>query len=234
MKRQNNISTLKQLVMCFLGILAFGAIFPNPGTAAAEGTVSLTELVNRLQVNYERLSDVKSYFIQETTIKSLVKTDREEGEFFFKNPGRMLWNYLKPKAKKLIVNPQTTWLYVPDDGVAYVQSTESIMKSRISVKFFTGLARIQDEFEIRFAVPSPVDSQGNYLLDLTAKEPDAALKRLSMTVDRDRYIMTQFSFTDAYGNTTRIRLRNVQWNPGLPEGMFVFRPPAGVETVQVP
>jgi outer membrane lipoprotein carrier protein len=79
-----------------------------------------------------------------------------------------------------------------------------------------------------------VDGQGNYLLDLTAKEPDAALKKLSMTVDRDRYIMTQFSFTDAYGNTTRIRLRNVQWNPGLSEGTFVFRPPAGVETVRVP
>jgi len=234
MNRQNNISTLKRFVMCSLGILAFGAIFPNQGTAAAEETVSLTELVNRLQDNYERLSDVKSYFIQETTIKSLGKTDREEGEFFFKNRSRMLWNYLKPKSKKLIINPQTTWLYLPDDGVAYVQSTESIMKSRISVKFFTGLARIQDEFEIRFAVPSPVDSQGNYLLELTAKEPDAALKKLSMTVDRGRYIMTQFSFTDAYGNVTRIRLRNIQLNVGLSEGIFSFQPPAGVETVRVP
>ncbi len=234
MNRKNNISTLNQSVICLLGILAFWAIFTNPGIAAAEETVSLTELVNRLQGNYEKLSDVKSYFVQETTIKSLGKTEREEGEFFFKNPGRMLWNYLKPKAKKLIINPQTTWLYVPDDGVAYTQSTESIMKSRISVKFFTGLARIQDEFEIRFASPSPVDAQGNYLLDLTAKEPDAALKKLSMTVDKDRYYMTQFSFTDAYGNTTRIRLRNIQWNPGLSEGIFSFRPPAGVETVRVP
>ncbi|HOG16960.1 MAG TPA: outer membrane lipoprotein chaperone LolA [Syntrophales bacterium] len=234
MNRQNSISPSNQILIYFMAILASLAASANPVTAAAEETVSLTELVTRLQDSYEKLSDVKSYFVQETTIKSLGKTEREEGEFFFKNPRRMLWNYLKPKAKKLIINPQTTWLYVPDDGVAYVQSTESIMKSRISVKFFSGLAKIQDEFEIRFASPSRVDSQGNYLLDLTAKEPDAALKKLSMTVDRERYVMTQFSFTDAYGNTTLIRLRNIQWNPGLSEGIFSFQPPAGIETVRVP
>ena len=232
--RYSFILTLKQQVGLVLVLGILGGFVANPATAHGQEGVSLTELVSRLQENYEKLTDVKSNFTQEATIRSIGRTEREEGEFFFKNPNRMLWNYLKPKAKKLIINPRQAWLYVPDDGIAYVQSTDSIMKSRISVKFFSGLGKLRDEFDVRFATPSSVDRQGNYLLELVSREPDAVLRNLFMTVDKDRYIMTQFSFTDTYGNTTRLVFRNIRWNPGLSEGIFSFQPPAGVETVHVP
>jgi outer membrane lipoprotein-sorting protein len=87
------------------------------------GAASLEEIVGKVQERYEKLIDIKADFLQEATIKSMNKTDREEGVFYFKNPRRMVWDYLKPKAKKLVINPQKAWLYVPEDGVVYIQKT---------------------------------------------------------------------------------------------------------------
>ncbi|PKN76427.1 MAG: hypothetical protein CVU51_17595 [Deltaproteobacteria bacterium HGW-Deltaproteobacteria-1] len=64
------------------------------------------ETVKRLQKIYEKTRDFRAYFIQETTVKSIGKTDVEEGLVYFKNPRQMFWDYQKPKAKKLVVNAQ--------------------------------------------------------------------------------------------------------------------------------
>ena len=66
----------------------------------------LEELIAKAQERYEKSEDLKARFIQEATIKAMNKTDREEGILYVKNPKRMLWNYSKPKAKKLIIKIQ--------------------------------------------------------------------------------------------------------------------------------
>ncbi len=78
--------------------------------------------------NQKTLRHVSS---RKSTIKAMNKTDREEGILYVKNPKRMLWNYSKPKAKKLIINPKRAWLYIPDDRVVYIQEAENIYKSKL-------------------------------------------------------------------------------------------------------
>ena len=194
----------------------------------------LTELIAKTQERYEKTEDLKARFTQEVTIKAMNNTDREEGMLYVKNPRRMLWNYSKPKAKKLIINPKNAWLYIPDDHAVYIQDTENIYKSKLAVKFLSGIGKLSEDFHIGFSKPEPVDGNGNYLLTLTPKMSDAGIDKLYLTIDKDTFQIIQCSFTDLYGNTTRIRLTDIKINNNLDDKLFNFKPPSGAEVFNMP
>jgi outer membrane lipoprotein carrier protein len=194
----------------------------------------LEELIAKAQERYEKSEDLKARFIQESTIKAMNKTDREEGILYVKNPKRMLWNYSKPKAKKLIINPKRAWLYIPDDRVVYIQEAENIYKSKLAVKFLSGIGKLGEDFHIRYAKPDAVDGKGNYLLTLVPKVSDMGIDTLHLAIDRDNFQVIQCSFMDLYGNITRIRLTDIKINNNLSDKLFHFKPPAGVEVFNMP
>jgi len=194
----------------------------------------LEELIAKAQERYEKSEDLKARFIQEATIKAMNKTDREEGILYMKNPKRMLWNYSKPKAKKLIINPKRAWLYIPDDRVVYIQDAENVYKSKLAVKFLSGIGKLGEDFHIGYAKPDAVDGKGNFLLTLVPKVSDMGIDTLHLTIDRDNFQVIQCSFMDFYGNTTRIRLMDIKINNNLSDKLFHFKPPAGVEVFNMP
>jgi outer membrane lipoprotein carrier protein len=204
------------------GILCFA---PVKETSA----LSLDEILANMQSIYEKTDDLKANFIQEVTIKSMNRTEREEGVFYFKNPRRMVWDYTKPKAKKLVINPKTAWFYIPEDSAVYIQDADSVFKSRIGIRFLSGMGKIQEDFHIAFSSPDHADREGNYLLKLTPKEPDFGVGELLLTVNKESFHISRLSFSDTYGNATRLHFRNLRINNKLPEKMFTFIPPSGAE-----
>jgi len=224
-RRRGRFITVAGAMLCLL----FFAITP----ALAE-PMPLEELIAKAQSRYEKTDDLKARFIQEVTIKAMNKTDREEGVLYVKNPRRMLWSYSKPKAKKLIINPKKAWLYVPDDHVAYLQEAENVYKSKLAVKFLSGIGKLGEDFRINYSQPDNVDGKGNYLLTLIPKVSDMGIDKLHLTIDRDNYQVIQCSFTDLYGNVTRIRLMDIKINNNLSDKLFNFKPPAGVEVFNMP
>ena len=225
-KRSNRYSLKIAIILNFLLFFGSGISFAD--------TLSLDELIAKTQERYEKTADLKAQFIQEVTIKAMNKTDREEGVVYVKNPRRMLWVYAKPKAKKLIINPKKAWLYVPEDHAAYVQDTENIYKSKLAVKFLSGIGKLSEDFHVGFSKPDNLDRNGNYLLTLVPKVSDTGVDKLYVTIDKENFQIIQCSFTDLYGNLTRIRLSDIRINNNLDDKLFNFKPPSGVEVFNMP
>ena len=194
----------------------------------------IDDVVSRLQQTYEKTIDFKADFIQETTVKSIKKTDVEEGLIFFKNPRNMLWNYTKPKAKKLVINSRKAWLYLPQEKVAYTQDSDYIFQSRVLIKFLSGLGKLKDDFSIEYAKPNALDKNGNYRLVLLPLEKSAAYNTLQINVDKNKFYILQVNFDDAMGNSTTLRFSNISINTGLAPKIFQFQPPAGVSIFKMP
>lgn len=209
-----------------VSVLVVGVLFftlPQSGIA-----LSLDEVVANTQNVYEKTADLKANFLQEVTIKSLHKTNREEGIFYFKKPRQMVWDYTIPKAKKMVINAQTVWLYIPADSVVYVQNAEEVFKTQAIVRFLSGWGKLKDDFNITFARPDVSDKDGDFLLKLVPHERDFGIGELFLTLDKQFYI-SQVNFTDSYGNATRLIFRSIKINNNLPEKFFSFIPPAGTE-----
>jgi outer membrane lipoprotein carrier protein len=217
----------KLLVLLFLS-LTFGGSLP---TAAWAKALSIDELTAKTQDVYEKTRDLKAHFVQEVTIKSMQKTEREEGIVWIKNPKRMYWDYTTPKEKKLVINPTKAWLYVAEDRIVYLQNSDDIFRSRLAVKFLSGIGKLSEDFSVDFAKNDRLDEKGNYLLSLTAKEKGAEIDRIHLTIDEKTFHILQLSFTDNYGNTTRLSFHNIKTNTGISDDFFVFRPPSDVEIV---
>jgi len=226
----------KRLIILRANIVLFVALFMilAPDTVLAVTTAPIDEVVTRLQQTYEKTQDFKAGFIQATTIQSIKKTNIEEGTVFFKNPKNMLWNYSKPKAKKMVINSRKAWLYLPQEKVAYVQEADYIFKSRTLIKFLSGLGKLKDDFVIRYATPNSLDKQGNYLLVLTPREKTPSLNPFSIIVDKNTSLILQISFEDTMGNSTTLKFSNISTNAGLAEKIFQFKPPKGVSIFNMP
>ena len=67
-----------------------------------------------------------------------------------------------------------------------------------------------------------------YLLKLVPQGGDFGVGELFLSLDKQFHI-SQVSFTDSYGNATRLIFRNIKVNNSLPEKFFSFIPPAGTE-----
>ena len=227
---KKNLQDFKQFkIIAFkigIAMAVFGVYFACPSYAAE--LPPLDDIVSRLQQTYEQTIDFKADFIQETTIKSIKKTDGEEGVVFFKNPKNMLWNYIKPKAKKLVINSKKVWLYLPQEKVAYTQDAGYIFQSKVLIKFLTGLGKLKDDFTIAYAKSNALDKNENYRLVLTPREKSTSYNTLQITVDKNIFYILQVNFDDTFGNSTTVRFSNIAINTGLATNIFQFKPPAGV------
>ena len=220
------------MVSIAISVALWLSFFPVPQAPAKP--LLLSELIAKTQESYEKTEDLKTRFTQEVTIKSMDKVEREEGTFYFKKPMSMSWDYVKPKTKKIVINREKACLYIPEDHVMYVQDVESIFKSRPSIKFFSGIGKLQDDFQINFSQPDPRDGDGNYLLTLVPRNSAYGIQKLYLTIDRDNFQILRCSFTDIYGNATCIRFTDIKVNNKLSDKLFTFKPPPGVEVVNMP
>ena len=219
---RNSFSSLVFLLFIFFAAPAWGAEL-----------LSLDEVVQKIQDTYEQTGQVKAHFTQALTLKAMQKTQLEEGTFYFKKPKRMRWVYTKPAAKELVINPEKAWLYVPADKVAYVQDAESLFKSTVSVRFLAGIGKLKDDFRISFAGDKKVDKAGNYLLDLVPVKPEEAVKKLQVAVNRESFQIVKVVLFDPYGNVTTLTFSGLELNKDLPDSLFTFKPPAGVDVMDM-
>lgn len=215
----------------FLAIL-LGIILPP--ASGADVPPPIDETVNRLQQIYEKTQDFQANFVQETTVKSIRKTDVEEGIVYFKNPKQMLWDYKKPRTKKLIINSQKAWLYLPQDKSVYTQQSDKIFKSEALIKFLSGLGKLKDDFTIKYAASGAIDKSGNYLLQLFPREKGASYQYLQMTIEKNNFHILQVSFDDVMGNSTLLKFSSIKMNTGLSSKLFQFQPPPGVSIFKMP
>lgn len=212
----------KEIIHLVIGL----ALFFVAGPCLASSPLSLEELMVKMQEAYDGTTDLKASFVQETLIQSVKKKQREEGIVYYKKPQQMFWDYTKPKAKKLIITASKAWFYIPQDNAVYVQEANKIFKSQLAVRFLSGIGKLRDDFNIAYVQQDQVvDKQGHYRLILRPKTADAGMDHLRMTVDGSTFQVLECSFTDTYGNDTRVQFRNIRINTKLPDRLFTFKAP---------
>ena len=228
------IKIIKLFTTTGAGLCLILSLLSLPCCIFSEELLVVGDIAQNIQSSYEKTKDLKADFIQEATIKSIKKTEREEGKVFFKNPKNMLWEYTKPQGKKLEINSQKAWLYLSKEKVVYTQKSESIFQSKFLINFFSGSGKLKNDFVIKYAEPKAQDKDGNYLLVLIPREKTAACNSIKLTIDKNNFYILQISFDDVMGNSTTLKFSNISVNTGMAQKMFQFKPPAGVQIFEMP
>ena len=207
--------------------ILFGMVF-LPRVFGVTGEAILIEIQKR----YESTNDLEATFLQEYIGKVMKRIQKGEGKVFFKKKGMMRWDYQNPN-QKLISNGVTFWYYQPEENQVFVSDVSRVIKERTPLAFLAGEGDLSRDFKIINFNESVSQKEETFVLELAPKEPNAALSKLTLTVDKKTHYVIQADVFDGLGNVTRTRFVSIKTNVGLSVSMFNFTIPPGTEVLRM-
>ena len=181
--------------------------------------------VQAIQKNYESVLTLKANFEQKAFVKMLNRTEITKGNVQIKKPGKMKWVYNSPDPQVLISNQKNLWLYAPEEEQVTKMPIESVYSSNTPALFLAGQGILTDIFN----VVQVLTEKDKFVAVFTPKEVESSLSRLVLRANKNNYQITGATVYDKLGNKTAIKFRYIRINEEIPESVFNFEVPAGVE-----
>ena len=217
----------KKILQIFPVFMLFSLVL-IPAAFGAAGQVVLAEIQKR----YETTNDFEASFVQEYIGKVMKSLQRGEGKVYFKKKGMMLWDYRVPN-QKFISNGHTLWYYQPEEKQVFVSDISKVIKEKTPLAFLAGEGELTKEFNLINFSESASQRDETFVLELAPKEPQPALSKLTLTVNKKTFYVIQADVFDGLGNVTRTRFIDLKTNMNPPNSFFQFSIPPGVEVLKM-
>jgi outer membrane lipoprotein carrier protein len=184
-----------------------------------------------IQKRYETTNDFEAGFVQEYIGKVMKRVQKGEGKVYFKKKGMMRWDYRIPD-QKLISNGHTLWYYQPEEKQVFVSDVSKVLKEKTPLAFLAGEGDLRRDFDLVRFTESSSQKDATFVVELSPKEPNPALAKLTLTVDKKTYQVIQSDVFDELGNVTRTRFMDIKTNVNLSNSLFQFTIPPGTEVLK--
>jgi outer membrane lipoprotein carrier protein len=182
-------------------------------------------LARRIGQRHQRVADLTARFVQTYRSGMLAQEVVERGVVSLKRPGRMLWEYKDPEKKTFVSDGKTFYFYVPADRQVIVRDQAG--QRGIPALLLSGRDDLLEEFD---AALEPPPASGLQRLRLTPRKADPEVERVFLDVDgADR--IRAVRVRDVQGNESRFEFDAIRENVGLPDRLFRFEVPRGVEVI---
>jgi outer membrane lipoprotein carrier protein len=198
---------------------------PAVALAPASAQAPAAALARRIEQRHQRVADLTARFVQTYRSGLLAQEVVERGVVSLKRPGRMLWEYREPEKKTFVSDGKTFYFYVPADHQVIVR--EQAGQRGIPALLLSGRDDLLAEFDAAIETPP---APGLQRLRLTPKKADPEVERVFLDVD-DADRIRAVRIRDAQGNESRFEFDGIRENVGLPDRLFRFVVPRGVEVI---
>ena len=210
--------------------LALGTMLVLAGPVAA-AQASLDDVVRGIEAQYGKMTDLRAEFSQTAFNKSLNQNLPAQGTVYLKKGGKLRWEYSQPTPQEIVSDGKKLWVYTPALNQVNVGEAPEALAGPAG-SFLAGLGRLRAEFSVRFLNPvRPKDAEGNWVLDLTPRQPLPTLARLILAVEPKGWEVRRAIVHDQFENTVTMRFTKLAINSSLPDRLFTFVTPTGVNTV---
>ncbi len=198
----------------------------------------ISKVVDKIQNTYNDIKDFKADFIQESTNKALKYTITDTGVVYFKKPGKMRWDYIKKVdgkeilLQKIVNDGEKIYFYNPADNQVLVDDFKNIVPSRAPASFLGGMGNIKKDFDVvENYYKSEKRTPDLYYLELIPKEKIKGVNKIFIAVDKEKYLVRETITVDPFENTTKIMFSNIERNKSIPDEVFKFQIPKGVNVI---
>jgi len=206
--------------MLLLTPLAFaGAIV----SAAPAAPVGAADVARRVEERHRGVRDMQARFVQTYRSGVLGRDVVERGTVSIKSPGRMRWEYRDPEAKTFVSDGKTFYFYVPADKQVIVRDQADARG--LTAQLLSGRLEILAQFDVGLE-----RTAGRERLRLSPRKTDPEVDRVYLDVD-DGYRIRGIEILDPQGNRSRFEFQDLRENVGLPDRLFRFDVPEGVEVI---
>lgn len=189
----------------------------------AAGSSPAEDLARRIDAHHRDVKDFTAHFVQTYRSSMLGQEVVESGKLAMKRPGLMRWEYEKPERKLFVADGTALYFYVPADR--QVVRRERDAQRGVALDLLTG-AGVLDQFTPGLeASPS-----GRPRLRLVPRHDDPDVAAVYVEADATGRILS-IEVHDTQGAQSRFRFESVRENAGLPDTLFRFEVPKGIEVI---
>jgi outer membrane lipoprotein carrier protein len=213
-----------------LGLLLL-FILLAPGASAKEP--SALQVADKIQNFYDTTKDFKAAFQQEYLSVILGRKKASSGFVYIKKPGKMRWDYKKPRNKHFVADGKALYIYDPDLAQVMVDRSFSGSDLTTAVTFLWGRGKLSKEFNISLSNRSDLGGPDHYVLEMLPKKT-ARFKKLIFVVEKKSFQVVETIMEDPGGNVNHIFFSKMSINVGLKDNAFKFVIPEGVDVIEKP
>jgi outer membrane lipoprotein carrier protein len=194
--------------------------------------ITVKDITEALQQNYKNMNDYRAHFKQEAKIQGYPRSQKSEGEMFYKKPGKMRWNYDKPERQEMVTDAITLWLYTPSLNQVMKSAFSLARQSKLASAFLSGMGNLEKDFNVSLENVDEIKKE--YRIKLLPKDASDMIESLFLTLDSKSFNIKKSELKDIYGNVTLVMFSELTINTGLKDSLFNFIAPEGVEIVTPP
>ena len=209
-------------------VLAAALAFAPAAWAQGDGQVA--DVVRRVQARFDATLDFTANVEQKIEVVNAGRALEAHGTVAFKRAGKMRWSLENDEPQVIVADGRTLWFYQPTEKQVLKAPFRAAFRSSTPVSFLTGVGRLEDDFDASIAGRTEREVR----LALVPKKDATEIGRLELTVDAESYDIRAAEIRDPLGNVTRLVFSDLRRNTQLPDSLFQFEVPAGVDVVEAP
>ncbi|MEE4198155.1 MAG: outer membrane lipoprotein carrier protein LolA [Bacteroidales bacterium] len=178
------------------------------------------EVKKKLEQSTQKITTIKSQFIQEKHLSFLTENIISEGEFYFKNPVFLRWEYSAPFEYIIVFTDKNIFIR-DEDNISSFDTESNKMFSEIN-NIMTGtiqgnLFKDSERFTVEY-----YENKKQYLLKLTPKmqEMKNMLKSIHIWIDKSDLSVAKIKMNESSGDYTSITFINRELNTKIDHGIF--------------
>ena len=206
-----------------------------PASAAAQGARSAPDplaILEEASQRYARASSLCADFRQVLTVPLL--NQRREGSGLLCQAGsdRFAMRFSDPEGDAVVVDGEHVWVYYPS------QDPRQVIRAPLSVSADGSGLDLHREFlhdprqkyDATYQGTETVSGRTAHRILLKPRR-DARYREAIVWIDTGDRTVSRIEIHDENGSVRTVHLSNIRFEPTIPEGTFVFTPPAGTQVI---
>ena len=178
----------------------------------------------RLDRFFESVNTFKASFIQVVLDENLLALEESSGLLWIARPGRFRWDYESVHAQTIVADGKVLWIYDVELEQATRRDQEKAIGQTPAV-LLAGGRQFRKDYEV-----TTLGKQGVITwISLLPKLNDGGFAEIQLGFEHDTLRLIQL--LDELNQITRVTLADVVENEPIPENIFQFVPPTGVDVI---
>jgi len=204
--------------------LAFG-LMPVMQQAYAADTAE--EVLGRVRDRYDDISDARIYFTQLVTMSIAGIEQKVSGTLYLKKSNRYR---LELPERTVVTDGKTVWSYSVPNKQVLIDRFKLTPGSLTPEQILTGAP---EDFTSTLLEPERIGDSKALVVKLIPRNDASLIQSLKLWVDDQSWLIRKVELIDVNEKKTEYLVRDIKTNAGLPDSLFTYRIPAGVETVDL-
>lgn len=209
--------------MSFYALLAACATLPG-----LQATDSAEIVLARASQAYEEVKTLRSEFEQLIEVPALEREKSGRGVVYQKKPNYFLMKFEEPHGDIVVADGEWFWMYYPSaqpDQVVRTPINRTPQGATLGGQF---LVRPSERYVATYVERDSVGGRPAHLLSLVPKF-EAPYTLVRVWIDAEDYLVRRFEVHEENETVRTITLRDVEAGIDLPDHLFQFTVPSGVE-----